>query len=570
MRSNWAYDQPESLNDHARFYTEVLLVQNGCTLEPISLSRQAIDGSPELENGGREQRSILSTIVKSTLGFEGIHDCLFRQPEPWLIDDFTMSEIWYITVLAHTDRAFRKVFQDYLHCYRSPSNRLETVTSDHILKTTFDIATVVDQVKNASPNERNDFLNTLALKGSLPMVAPFFNANIDPDGSGIRKNPLRNASACGKLDVIDMVTDGGANCIQAYPRFCETTNLDVSKYPKLLESMAVPRGMTPHRFAWTDPVNAMLKMDHAMESHGDVLMKLLEHGLFWPRLIHGSPNVYHCNSYVHNAIMYNRPAGLAWFLDHGAKPNDIIQDIFDTNRSNLHCLKRYSWLTMAVQLGRKACVKVLLESAEDMHDAVTSRDGAGRSAINLAQSFPDTLHPRVPSLQDSHIRKIRAVSAAEDASTLTLLEAALGITSESAPTIDLDMADKVRQQHTRSMCPFFGRPRAYSTNLPSVLTHLATLLTAIFHYIDYIFHFISTGTRTRLFHRIKDQFNQLWRMSSFEALLVRLSFLVAYCMLFCYKMITFTTTLTKLFERSDFRLFLKVCVVALIFYSLEF
>lgn len=231
--SDWASDGPESFNDHVRFYTDKILIQSGCTLEPILLSSQVIDRLEKIESDVREQRSILSTIVQSTQGFEGLYDCRFRQSEPWLIEDLTMSDIWYIAVKIYTDSAFRKVLRDYLHCYRSPFNNSKAVTSDHILNSTFNIATIADQVKNASPTERNDFLKTLIVKGSPTMVAPFLNASLDPDEGEIWNNYLGNSSACGHLSVVDTLIDAGADCIRALPRFLQATDLEIPMFDAL-------------------------------------------------------------------------------------------------------------------------------------------------------------------------------------------------------------------------------------------------------------------------------------------------------------------------------------------------
>ena len=475
MDSDWAYDRPENLNTHIRLYTEILLIRNGCTLEPVPLPAQVITPfwwRSEKYYSSRGQRSILSEIVKSNLGFDGIYDCLFRQSEPWVVEDFAMSDVWYIAVLVYTDTAFRKVFRDCLHCYRSPFNTLETTTSDHILESTFSIATVVNQVKNASCTERNDFFNTLVVKGTPPMFAPFLNAGIDLDEGGIRDNYLGNACAYGKMSVVDMLLDAGATCARALPKFLKATrflvtpDLTISKfdtlYSKLLDNIIPPKCMMPRTPEFLDPINAMLGHDLAMETHPDAPKKLLEHCLFEPSLMHGSPYIYLDYSYVFNAVVCNRPKVLAWFLDYGAKPNDIIGDIFTTGVGSLVCLKHYSWLTMAVELGRTACIEVLLEYVEDVSDAVNSRDGAGRSSISHVRSFTGTTYPRVSALQGILIQGVLfenvKVSAAEDASTLTLLEGALGVKSENPPTVDSGLTDEVHQQHTDTTSSIFGRP----------------------------------------------------------------------------------------------------------------
>jgi hypothetical protein len=576
MSSGWAYDQPESSNDYVRFYADKLLIENGCALEPISLSCQVLSPLLWHENTGgarTEQRSILSTIVKSTLGFEGINDCLFRQSEPWLVEDFAMSDVWYIALQAYTSSAFRKVFQEHLYRYLPPFNELKTVTLDHMFESTFDIASIVEQVKSASSEERNDFLVTLIVKGTPPMFAPFLNAGIDPDEGIICNNYLGNASVCGNVGAMDMLINAGATCALALPQFLSAAQMEVAEfdaiYSKLLDNMIRPERKILSALKFHDPINRMLGSGLAMETHPDAPKKLLEQGLFQPDLILGSSYFYICHSYVYNAISYDRPAFLAWLLDFGADPQDIIQDIFETDREHFQILKRYSWLTMAVELGRTACVEVFLKDAENTFDAASSQDGAGRCAISLARSFSGMLHPRVPSLQHPCRFQFNGVSAADDASTLALLETALQITSERPSTTKSGRRSKVRRRYTCRGSPFFGRPSTHSTILQSVLTHSAPLLAAILRFIDFSSHIISTIAHTQLSHCIKDQFNQLWQMSSIEALLVRFAYLIAYCILFCHQLMAFTMFLTRLPRQSEFHLIAKVCLVALVLYVLK-
>jgi len=267
--------------------------------------------------------------------------------------------------------------------------------------------------------------------------------------------------------------------------------------------------------------------------------------------------------------LYDRPAVLAWLLDYGADPQDIIQDIFKTDREHFRTLKCYSWLTMAVELGRPASVEVLLDYAKDRFDAATSQDGAGRSAMSLARSFSCTLHPRAPHLRNMIGFELRRVPAADDASTLTLLETASQIISRSPSTTKSGRSSKERRWYTSRVSPSFGRPSTHSNILQSVLTHPALLQATILRIMSFSVHVISTIAHTQLSLCVKDQLGQLWQMSSFEALLVRFTYLIAYCILFCYQLIAFTMFLTRLPRQPEFHLIAKVCLVALVLYFMK-
>lgn len=137
-----------------RFYVQKLLTQNGYTSKAMFPPRVVFPGRLGAI-GGREERSIVSTIVESVLGFEGIHDCLFRQSQPWAVEDSSMSDIWYIGILAHTDSAFRNTLRHYLDCYRSPFSTLERMRSEPILQSTFEITTIVNQIQTATFKKRS-------------------------------------------------------------------------------------------------------------------------------------------------------------------------------------------------------------------------------------------------------------------------------------------------------------------------------------------------------------------------------------------------------------------------------
>jgi hypothetical protein len=145
--------------------------------------------------------------------------CHFRQSQPWPLEDCATSDIWYIGILAHADNAFRKALRDYLYCYRSPFNVTETVRSDHILGSTFNVTATVDQVQNALSSKGIDFLKTVIVKGSSPMLMPFLDTQIDFNEGEISDNYLCYASARGELSMVDLLLDAGANSARALTNF---------------------------------------------------------------------------------------------------------------------------------------------------------------------------------------------------------------------------------------------------------------------------------------------------------------------------------------------------------------
>jgi hypothetical protein len=103
----WAYHKLKMLNYFGIFYVEKILIQNGCTLEAMTPYPWVVHPVPlQVDDSGTEQRFIISTIEKSALGLKGIFDSLFHQSQPWTVEDLVTSDIWYISILAHTDIVF--------------------------------------------------------------------------------------------------------------------------------------------------------------------------------------------------------------------------------------------------------------------------------------------------------------------------------------------------------------------------------------------------------------------------------------------------------------------------------
>jgi hypothetical protein len=456
MRSNWTYDHPEMLSGFGRFYVEKLLIQNGCPLDATVLPSRLVDPiPPQIKHGGTEQRSIISTIVKTTLGFEGIYDCLFRQSQLWTVEDCATSDIWYIGILAHTDNAFRKALRDYLYCYRSPFNVSETMRSDQILGSTFNVTAIVDQVQNALSSERIGFLKTVIVRGTSPMLMPFLDTQIDFNEGKILDNYLGHASARGELSMVNLLLDAGANSARALTNFLLNADLETSEfsalYSKLLDNVTPSKSPRSTRPDFPDPVNVILETTRTKDVRSDAIRILLESGSFQAGCLYGASYIYVCHSYVSNAILYNRPAALELFLGRGAQANCLIEHAFATDREHFQSLKHHTWLTIAVELGRTSCVKILLKHAQDITDIVTSPDGAGRSAISLARSHAGAIHPRASIFADPYWATWLAdgmVSDAADGATLSFLEGVLaGIEPANSPTaVASSMAKSIPHQ----------------------------------------------------------------------------------------------------------------------------
>jgi hypothetical protein len=259
--------------------------------------------------------------------------------------------------------------------------------------------------------------------------------------------------------MVDLLLDAGPNSARALTTFLRGTYLETSEfnalYPKLLDNVTPPRNQRNARSEFPDPVNVILETNCTKDACYDAIHILLRSGSFSAGCLYGASSICPGHSYVFNAIQYNQPAALKLFLSHGAQPDDLIEHIFATDRELYQGLKSYTFLTIAVELGRTSCIAVLLKHAQDIIHMATSPDGAGRSAINLAQSYASATHPRVYILADAywtcHLENV-LVSTATDAATLSLLRAALrGVETGISPGVfNSSLTGKMPRQSSRN------------------------------------------------------------------------------------------------------------------------
>lgn len=445
----WAYDQHQLSQSLVDNNFQSILGKGGCSLESVSIPFRLFlpGGRYSLVYGARDgqiHQSILSTLVEHSLGFEAIHDCLFNSSQVWTTDDLTLRSIWYIGILAYIDHTFRAGLREYISSFRS---RISGVATDSTVLAIFDIKRIVEQVKTSPLHDRAIFLKTVIGKGTPEMLEPFLNVGIDLDEGGTRDNYLGLAAAQGKLTVVSSLMDAGACTARALPLLCDAYGLQGSKFdfmfPKFMESTTDMKGrLTP--FYLDDPISAVLRNTRALETHTDSVKVLLKRNAFQSLLLHGSQDVSVRNSYILNSILHNRPSALETLLEYGIPLDVRISDMFRTDPEWYQPLGNYTWLTLAVELGRTTCVETLLRSSGNPVYLVRQPDGGGRCANSLARALTASSHPRISTLKRSHwINDLLedAVSASEDTATYNILRTVLGADHEELSTIPSNPAE---------------------------------------------------------------------------------------------------------------------------------
>jgi hypothetical protein len=146
---------------------------------------------------------------------------------------------------------------------------------------------------------------------------------------------------------------------------------------------------------------------------------------------------------------------------------------------------------LAVELGRSECVRLILAWAQDQEQAVNSRDGVGRTALQIAQSSIRISYPRDSVLSGLHWvenQNATLVPAVEDEATLLILQAAAGIDAMMTLLIE------ERVLGNEDINPPLARsPSARQPYLSSLLNQIESLKTRATYIISELLHLSPKG-----------------------------------------------------------------------------
>ena len=499
MTLNWSYDQPQMLPQSANSYLRTLLDHNAVSLDTLSIPSALFvpPGWYSHRYGFHEDKteeSILSVLTEGVLNFDGLKYCLFHQSQSWILEDLSGRGLWYVAVLAHVDQSFQKALRAYVHSFRSSVGVHDEGSLDRLLRSVLDINKITSEVEKASLNERSMFMKTLASKGKSTMLAPFLKAHIQLDEGDIFDNYLGAAATNGNMEVFKMLLNAGASTARAIPTFGTSPIVDVQIFNELFAELVDnlnPAGNKIQDSDFPDPLTVILQSDRALAARPDAPQVLLKNNVLLISRLHGSDIVFPCHSYIFNALCHNRIETLKILLEHGPPIDITIMDMFATNREHFQSIANYTWLTLAVELGRSDCVRLILTRAEDQEQAVNCRDGVGRTALQIAQSSVRISHPRKSVLSGLHwVKNQRAtlVPAAEDEATLLILQAAAGV--DAATTLSVE--EHVVGNEDINV-PVARLPSARPCYLSSLLNRIESLKTRAIGIITELLHFSPKG-----------------------------------------------------------------------------
>lgn len=426
-------------------YFQRLLNHGGFSLEQVKLPSTIFvpKGGTHIRYGGKDgyfRLSAISTLVESGLGFESIHDCLFHPSQIWTTDELAMRDIWYIGVRLHLDKGFRAAFKEYLSGFQSSS--FGTSRNNPALSV-FNMDKIVCEVREAHISERSAFLCTLISHGTPEMVEPFLGMGIDLDESWMWNNYLGTAALQGKLGLVESMLNEGASGILAVPSLCKAHQLSDSDFDmmflKFMDSIRKTQSIfNPSRFISQDPLLAIIRCSRALRASPDSIEILFSRGMFCHSSLYGCEEYTLSESYVFNSILYDRQSALKVFLSHGVTLDSRIGAIFSADEDRIGPVADHTRLTLAIELGRSACVHILIQSSNDFWEPGRQQEGQ-INALQFSKSLATGTHPRIPRMSafynSYHVEKDAPqdpVSLEEDATMYKALQTAFGLVCDDS------------------------------------------------------------------------------------------------------------------------------------------
>lgn len=334
--------------------------------------------------------------------FRCLHECLFRQTEPWTVEDLSPIDRWLIGILAHANAEFRRALKRYLDSYRT------IFASPTVRKglNAFEIGSIVSEVHQASTRDRIEFLKIISKWGTSGMMEPFLAAGLDVNERSsnermpwLRLSYLSKAVKWGNFGMFQILLEAGACPTRAliylsrHPQNlppCESSERR-EQMIRVLAEYAEPRHLDGHD---EELLSLLLRTDDIRTysaRHADALINkfFLRRATIFSQ---ESPGLL--NSYILIALVLDLPQMLQHLQHSGylINGNQTIGEIFCGERVSIKgdLVGKYTWLTFAIHLGRASCIKVFLANGVN----TTQPDPSGRIPVNMANDFVAGEHPR--------------------------------------------------------------------------------------------------------------------------------------------------------------------------------
>lgn len=334
--------------------------------------------------------------------FRCLQECLFRQTEPWTVEELSPIDRWLIGILAHANTIFRQALQRYLDSYRAVF-RSSIVRSG---LSAFEISSIVSEVQSASSRDRIELLKIVSKWGTSEMMKPFLAADLDINERWsneqmpwLRLSYLSKAVKWGNFDTFQMLLKAGA-CptwaliyLSRHPK-----NLPPCQSPERREQMItvlVERAEPQHLGGHDEGLlSLLLRTDDVRTYSAQDAEALIDRFFLRRPMIVSQDRPRLLNSYILIALFLDLPQILRHLYDSGyfINGNQTIGEILCGERVSIkgELVGKYTWLTLAIHLGLASCVEVFLENGANIMEP----DPKGRIALNMANEFTAGEHPR--------------------------------------------------------------------------------------------------------------------------------------------------------------------------------
>ena len=470
-----------------------------------------------LQHGGKileAESSIFNFIFMDTgVGhIDWIPGFLFKSSEPWLVDELSSLQMCFIGTLARVDAVFCDRLKRELGSYHSSTSLRRTHSADHLFEAFFGPASIVSHFRTLNSYRMYAFLAYLCRKGTVAMIKPFIDLGVDVNEFFFTSKLLRSATNVGNMDVVDMLLEAGANGSLAIWGFLdESKDLPDALFRSFLELLV--ETARPASFeSYNDPLLAVINSSRALRSFPMAPKILLDRNVFTNEgfgELALKPQ-YHA-SYMYPAISKGHPSVVDLLLRNGVCADARISRSFDCKGQSFESC---TWLTFAVMCGEASCTDVLIQHGAD----VTALDGAGKSAIELAEQNAVASHPR--SIRISYNRD-KSVKPEEDAETLVVVERAFNL----------------KFQGTMSIEDFLNSSKEITPQPPSPRDKSTSMLQKMFETALRVF---LTPSQTELLLKylkpLHHNTQEIWSLPFREALLMRSMYVVSYALLFAYEL----------------------------------
>ena len=370
---------------------------------------------------------MLRKLVGSRKDSIGLQQVLFNQRVPWLIEDLCPYEVGMISTLAHTDEEFRKRLKSYLGSFRSASYTGSTTSSEALLKTHFNINSTVTQVRWSLQSRNWDLLHAISSWVTPSMLEPITKLGNDIDKDDL----LRSAADVGNYDVCRLLLDAGATIDFTLCQFMARSALNDEDFYRIVDLLLKYETNHIEKSSLSMTLLAVLRSGQLRSVHPEAIGVCLDRHMIDERRLYGNNDMSIGDSYVFWAIQNDWPAALSFFLDQCIPANALLGEIFPvqclahTGYFYPEALSNFTWLTMAVDLGMPASVDILVKHGGDIFLA----DGCGRTPLGLSRMHAGGSHPRTGSagVHDFVTRPRhlwRGITVEQDAEVLNILESA--------------------------------------------------------------------------------------------------------------------------------------------------